>query len=261
MARSVTISRLAALSRSARNQAGFTLVEIILAIGLATGLLLVALTFYHQAAGMRGQLLREADRITTMRLVLDRLVGDLRAAVPHAGVGNEFTGDANSFVFIKLACTDLASDNRSSAREPTDLVRVSLTTLFITNGNSVVVSALDRSETPLALAAPALLPIAESDVFDDVLPESSNPVNVVKEPFADMVRFVRLRYWDGAVWQPGWTNAAPPPGVEIVLSSEANADDAEPDALPPEALRRVVFVPGGLKPSTTNVTTTDFAIR
>ena len=261
MVRSVTISRLGALSREARNEAAFTLVEIVLAIGLATGLLLVALTFYHQAAEMRGQLLREADRVTAMRLVLDRLAGDLRAAAPNVSAGNEFTGDTNSLSFIKLACTDLALDTPSAAREPTDLVRVSLTTLFVTNGNRIDVSALDRSETPVAPAAPALLPIANSGVPDNVLPDLSNATSVVKEPFADMVRFVRFRYWDGAIWQPGWTNAAPPPGVEIVISTEANADDAEPDALPPEAFRRVVFVPGGSQPGPTNVTSIDFAAR
>ena len=261
MVRSVTISRWGAPSRGARDQAAFTLVEMVLAIGLATGLLLVALTFYHQAAEMRGQLVREADRVTTMRLVLDRLAGDLRAAAPNAGSGNEFTGDTNSLSFIKLACTDFSLDTPSSARELTDLVRVSLTTLFVTNGTRIAVSALDRSETPVAPAAPALLPIGNPEVPDDVSPEVSNPISVVKEPFADVVRFVRFRYWDGAVWQPGWTNAAPPPGVEIVISTEANADDAEPDALPPEAIRRVVFVPGGSQPGPTNATSIDFAAR
>jgi len=62
--------------------------------------------------GDAGQLLREADRVTTMRLVLDRLAGDLRAAAPNASAGNEFTGDTNSLSFIKLACTDLALDTR-----------------------------------------------------------------------------------------------------------------------------------------------------
>ena len=70
--------------------------------------------------------------------------------------------------------------------------------------------------------------------------------NGVAEPFADIVRFVRFRYWDGGAWQAGWTNVTPPPGVEIVLSTERLAEDAEPDAYPAEASRRVVFVPGGM---------------
>ena len=61
-------------------RAAFTLVEIILAIGLATGLLLVAMTFYYQATNMRGQVLHELDQVSTIRLVLDRLAGDLRTA-------------------------------------------------------------------------------------------------------------------------------------------------------------------------------------
>lgn len=81
----------------------FTLVEIILAIGLATALLLIALTFYQQAAETRLRILRESEKVSTMRLVFDRLAGDLRAAQPKASVGNEFTGDSTSMCFVKEA--------------------------------------------------------------------------------------------------------------------------------------------------------------
>jgi hypothetical protein len=72
--------------------------------------------------------------------------------------------------------------------------------------------------------------------------------NNAAEVLTDLVRFVRFRYWNGAVWVAGWTNNTPPPGVEIVLASEALADDAAADTFPPESFRRVVFLPAGLAP-------------
>jgi hypothetical protein len=237
--------------------AAFTLVEIILAIGLATGLLIVALTFYRQAAEMRGQILRESDRVSTMRLVLDRLAGDLRAAQPKASPGNEFTGDSTSMSFIKTAFTSLPPNAPPGASEPTDLVRISLTTLFGTNGNRVVVSGLDRGEVCLNPLASFLAlatnssgaTLALGTNLDSLSLSPPDQTNQVTEPFADIVRFVRFRYWDGAAWQMGWTNATPPPGVEIVLSTVGLEEDAEADAYPTDAVRRVVFVPAGMAQS------------
>jgi hypothetical protein len=246
-------------------------VEIILAIGLATALLLIALTFYQQAAETRGRVLRESERVSTMRLVFDRLAGDLRAAQPKASAGNEFTGDSTSMSFIKETCASLSPSASPGAAEPTDLVRILLTTLTTTNGNRVEVSGLDRVEAPANQPAATLI----SDTNSTLTLATNAPLfsvsnatalslypadqtNVVAEPFADIVRFVRFRYWDGTAWQAGWTNATPPPGVEIVLSTERLPDDAEPDAYPPEASRRVVFVPGGTpNPGLDNATATN----
>ncbi len=222
--------------------AAFTLVEIILAIGLATALLLIALLFYDQAADMRGRILRESDQFATMRLVLDRLAGDLRTAQPHAAPGNEFTGDTASMRFIKEALTSLPPDAAPGESEPTDLVRISLTTLTGTNGTNVAVTGLDRVEEPLSSPASTSALGAISNEPSLYLPDQTNGLT---EPFTDMVRFVRFRYFDGAAWQAGWTNATPPPGVEIVLAAEGLPLDAEPDSYPPESFRRVVFLPGG----------------
>jgi type II secretory pathway component PulJ len=231
--------------------AAFTLVEVVLAIGLATGLLLVALTFYNQAADIRNQVLRESERVSAMRLVLDRLAADLRAAQPMARPGNEFTGDSSSISFVKEACSSVSPDAPLGTSGLTDLVRVSLTTSFATNGARLAVGALDRNEVQIT-QLPASPLLANSDALFLFASSQTNvppdQTRAVTEVFADFIRFVRFRYWDGTAWQLGWTNAAPPPGVELVLSAVPNAEDAQPDSFPAEAFRRVVFVPGGLQP-------------
>ncbi len=242
MFRFATKSQSPAQQKCGAASAAFTLVEIILAIGLATALLLVALAFYHQAADLRSRILHESQQFSTMRLVLDCLAGDLRTAQPQASRGNEFRGDSTSMSFIKEALINLPPSSLPGAPEPADLVRISLTTSITTNGTRVVVSALNRLEEPLNPPAPPITTgTGTNDLSNDLLAQT----NQVMEPFADMVRFVRFRYWDGAAWQSRWSNATPPPGVEIILATEALAEDAEADTYPTDSFRRVVFLPGG----------------
>lgn len=87
--------------------AGFTLVEVILAIGIATGILIVALVFYNQAAHLRSQLIDEAERLSAVRLVMDRIAGDLRTAFGQPQVG--FTGTSDSMIFVTARAPDLGN--------------------------------------------------------------------------------------------------------------------------------------------------------
>jgi len=65
-------------------------------------------------------------------------------------------------------------------------------------------------------------------------------------PTTDHIRFARFRYWDGTAWQTGWTNSAPPPGVEVILGMEPlAAEDDSLETYPFEQFRRVVSVPSG----------------
>ncbi len=236
-----------------------------MAIGLATALLLIALVFYRQATDLREQILRESERFSTLRLALDRLAGDLRAAQPIASPGNEFTGDSNSLRFIKVALTSLPKvavtnaslDNLASTNgaDPSDLVRVSFMTLTNADGTNVEISALDRTEEPLSFPAVSSVAVLSTNGPSTnslaLLPSDSTnfalaQTNFFFEPFADGIRYVRFRYWDGTAWQAAWSNAAPPLGMEIVLAAQTLPDDAPPDTYPPEAFRRVVFLPGGI---------------
>ena len=65
-----------------RGRLGFTLLEIALAVTIAIGIMVVALFFYEQSARLRKDALEEMDRITAVRLVMDRLSSELRCAVP-----------------------------------------------------------------------------------------------------------------------------------------------------------------------------------
>ena len=60
---------------SPRARHAFTLIEVVLAISIAIGIMLVLLFFYNQAATLRVQLVQQAERLSTIRLLMDRIKG------------------------------------------------------------------------------------------------------------------------------------------------------------------------------------------
>jgi len=61
-------------------------------------LLVVAISYYQRSADLRGKLLEESGRLTTIRLVMDRLSGDLRTAFAEPRQG--FSGTVDSMRFV-----------------------------------------------------------------------------------------------------------------------------------------------------------------
>lgn len=59
---------------------GFTLLELILAILLASGLLLGVLSFYQQSARLRGELQTSVEELSRVRLLFETLARELPAA-------------------------------------------------------------------------------------------------------------------------------------------------------------------------------------
>jgi type II secretory pathway pseudopilin PulG len=228
--------------RRATHAAAFTLVEIILAIGIAVGLLIVAMLFYRQAADLRGEILQESERVATVRLLLDRMAGDLRAALPKSGAGHEFLGDTGSLSFTKSVFVPADAGAAGG-----DLVRVVFSTVVSNEGTNTLVSGFDRTEEPLGSARkPLAVPLATAGSTNLLLNASLETTNRVTEPLTDLIRFAHFRYWDGAEWQEGWTNASPPAGVEVVLGVDPLPEGVTSDEYPFEQFRRVVFLPAGV---------------
>lgn len=232
--------------------AAFTLIEMILAIGIIVGLLVVVMLFYRQAADLRGQILLESERCATIRLLLDRMTADLRSAVPQSGGGHEFLGDTGSLSFVRATLV-APRPVRAAGREGLggDRVRVSFAAVVGADGTNASVRGFDWREEPLGRArptesaAPASTNVLSFIPLGAGLDTTNRGPELAAEPLTDLIRFVHFRYWDGAGWREGWTNASPPPGVEIVLGTDPLPTDANADEYPYEQFRRVVFLPAG----------------
>ncbi len=245
-----------ALGPSFPRRSAFTLVEVLLAIGLATALLLVALSFYQQAANLRTQILQASQNLAALRLTLDLLANDLRSALPNPST--PFIGGPSSLEFARLSPPQIS---RTSTNRSSPIQKLSLAPLFDSSTTNLSVQALLLSISPIT---PAITPTFSSPSLSNSLPESDalpdfsaslltdppDPSQVApsNSPAQLPVRFLHLRYWNGFAWQDSWFAPAPPRGVEITLGLDPLPDDLTPDKYPFDAFRRVVLIPAGRDP-------------
>jgi type II secretory pathway pseudopilin PulG len=230
-----------ASSRRRLREGGFTLVEVVLAIGLAIVILVVAMSFYHQATNLRGQLIEASERVSTIRLLMDRLASDLRSARSHDWEG--FNGDATSLRFVK--CEAIASSAWTRSQPATDLRLVTYGVSTGLDGTNTTVTGFNRTErSALEMREPR--GAASSLGASSSAATAAVYTNVASvEPLTDVIRFVHFRYWDGTTWVESWGDVVPPLAVEVSFGFDPQPDDALPDEYPFEVFRRIVALPGG----------------
>jgi hypothetical protein len=247
-----------AIASNVVNPAGaraFTLVEIILALSIAIAILVVALYFHGQATHLRAQILDESDRIASIRLVMERLTVELRSAFEQPQFG--FTGDATSLRFV-TAVAPAPAGRVVGAAPRTDLRLVSYSLGKSLEGTNEIVTGLVRTEQPLVEA-----PAARSSGFrvsgfeppepqDSKLETRNSPAPVSEstnapgrwpEPLTDVIRFVRLWFWDGYEWSATWDAPQLPRGIEINLGAVPLPEDGTLAEYPGDLYRRVIHLP------------------
>lgn len=230
------------LTNGAVRTSGFTLVEVILAIGIAVGIMMVALVFYHQSANLRAQLIEKAEELSAIRLVMDRVAADLRSAFEQPQIGFTGTSDSMEFVVTRVPHLDGAPARFVTG---SDLWKVTYYLTASLEGTNFVVTGLDRTEEPL-LSRPISQALADTAVTAmSTLPAAMTGTNgAPAEPLAGEVRFVHFRYWDGVDWLEAWDAPGLPAAVEVSIGAEALPEADLPEAYPYELFRRIVVLSG-----------------
>lgn len=214
-----------------RKNSGFTLIEVVIAIGIAIGLMFVLLFFYTQAANLRAQLIQEADRLSTIRLLMDRMTMELRTARAHGFYEAAFLGDTQ---FIQFVRTDLVSPAAWKQGERVSIAQSDLKLVrYSASMDTNAAAGIYREEEPLV----ELRKTRSASVVVETEPIKK------PEPLSDEIRYVHFRYWDGTKWLESWDGVKLPLGVEISLGFEPPSVD-EQGVLEGEVFRRVVYLPG-----------------
>jgi type II secretory pathway component PulJ len=235
-----------------KQRGGFTLIEVILAIGIAVGLLVVALHFYGQAADLRSRLLDETDRVSAVRLFLERLSTDLRAAYAQPQAG--FSGESASLRFVVAGIPNRSGwsgtgrgRNTAGAIE-TDLTVVEYGTTRAAEGTNTVVTGLTRSERAF-LELPAAVVLTPTNQATSLAagtgtgPDGAAVLDA-RVPVIDSIHFVMYSFWDGSGWTDRWDASFLPECVEITLGAEPLPEGVDPLDYPYEIFRRVIYLPG-----------------
>lgn len=224
-----------------RRPRGFTLLEVLLALSIAIGLLAVVLHFYQQIARLRDATLADTSKLAALRLSMDRIAAELRTASARPGT---FRGSAQDLEFVRNTPTDPArwprSTNNPSAA-PSSPSRHIAYRLSGTNELGLA-SGVERSEEPTINASTD----DTSDESLDDLVGLAEPAPAPTETTSVVIpelRHLALRYWNGAAWLDAWSAPQLPRGVEITLAADPVPANAAPGTLPSELFRRVVALP------------------
>ena len=232
------------LTDSRRSSGAFTLLEVLLAVAIAAGMLAIVLFFYTQAANLRVQLFYETSRISAARLLLDRLTTELSNARRCTSFQIGLHGGTDRIEFVRLDVPnslwwtnslDAASMTPSS---PFRLIRyAALRSLGGTN-----ISGLTRSEEPLVKKS--IEPAEEGEVSPtNSIPTRRSPAVI------EQFQFIRFRYWNGTSWLDSWAAPELPYGVEVSLGAEPLPDGTSPDEYPYELFRRTIYLSGHARDS------------
>jgi len=253
----------------------FTLIEVVLAILIMVGMMVVLLFFYQRMTETRNLALIEAEGVATVRLLMDQMTTELRLARASANPILRFEGSSNSMRFHTVAMQPrgtwlgVGTTNQAGIG---DLLRVSYS---IAGGTNLAEARglTRREELPFAPSPPAdpemLAEEPDAGLDSDASDTNSlggelGETNLVDaasldlgelQPGADglltdQVRFLGLRYWNGGAWREGWSDTVLPLGVEITLSREALREgESDPEDALGEVFRRVVYLPGAAHPA------------
>jgi len=254
------------LAKRLRFAAAFTILEVMLAIVIATGLLATAMYYYQQAARFRNDLLEETERIGSARLILDRLSTELRCSLYHPARSVGAKGGADWIEFLKSSVPSQASWRVQTESEPPAypetgyrLIRYELLKKPLLNGS------LDNEANQQMVEQMTSQRVRRSGDTNDVLASlmqgdainrierrlltakvSTNDIVVVRiDPvrITDQLKYLKFRYLNGSAWVDTWPGPQLPLGVEVSLGIEPMSATNLLEEYTNHVFRRVVPIP------------------
>ena len=219
---------------------GFTLLEVILAVGLTMGIVLAALAFYQQVISTRqafGDRLGAVEVTAGRRVLMERMTDELRSAIVYPFLQMGLTGGATGMQFMVAGLPGqgvwAADEIASRPAEPQQDMRI-------------VGYRLRQSEDP-DTGQPIIEGIERTEQVVIAAATVEEGVDVTSMLMAPSFKFLSLRYWDGqsGQWLTSWDGGDAPMAVEIVIGIEPLPEGVEPVDYPFETFRRVVYVPAG----------------
>lgn len=242
-------------------RAAFTLVEVVLAILIISGIMTVLLYFYHRAAQVRQAAIEEVEFLATSRMLFEQITTELRTArvVQDQFLGLEGTSNSISFVCTSIPqmARWITATNESVVLAPaTDLKRVSYRLLGGTN--TIEPRGVDRLEELVLGAAytsgtnaTEFVSGSDTNLLDEAETNliSTNRVFRGRPPLTDRVQFLNFRYWAGTNWIDSWSGLDLPGGVEITLGRDPMPAESSGEGYPFELYRRVIYLPNSTHPT------------
>ena len=227
-----------------RRAGGFTLLEVVLAIGLITSLMGSAIWFTRHIASSREKINNKTQEIVSRRSLMRRITAELQCAMSMRRLGLGIAGEADYIAFVTTSIPGRSVwVDRNILDQPippeTDIQLVTYRQAIREDeeGNEYVVG-IERTCQKLLDA-----------------PEAEEGENIRVALLTDKLKYLRLAYYDGESWTKVWTaDQGLPLAIEVTLGDEpvyedeltameAEDEDQEPEDYIGQASRRLIYLP------------------
>ena len=255
------------LAKRLRFAAAFTILEVMLAIVIATGLLATAMYYYQQAARFRNDLLEETERIGSARLILDRLSTELRCSLYHPARSVGAKGGTDWIEFLKSSVPSQASwrvqtESESPAYPETGyrLIRYELLKKPLLSGSldneanqQMVEQMTSQTVRRSGDTSDVLASLMQGDAINrierrllsakastnDVVAVRINPVRIT-----DRLKYLKVSLPQRQrVWVDAWPGPQLPRGVEVSLGIEPMSATNLLEDYTNHVFRRIIRIP------------------
>ena len=88
------------IHQTRNRRSGFTLLEVVLAIGMIVSLMGSAIWFTQHIAAARDKLSEKTQEIVSRRSLMQRITREMRCAMNMPQIGLGLTGEANNVAFV-----------------------------------------------------------------------------------------------------------------------------------------------------------------
>jgi type II secretory pathway component PulJ len=225
-----------------RRARAFTLLEVLLAIGLASGLLGALFAFCNYAMNCRALVVKRIEFVTAERGVMDHLTNELRSAMVYPFLNIGMTSDGNTMSFISSCLPGPGAWAMPKVDEmppPPEQDMQMMTYRLRVDEETGEATGLERA-------------------CQKILSSESATAGIETQLVSSQIRFIKFRFFDGEIWRDAWRDseqqedgdtpaALLPVAVEIILGGEPVPSGTTVDDYMKTSTfcRRVVFVPSG----------------
>lgn len=254
------------LAKRQRRRTAFTLLEVLLAVVIATGLLSTAMYFYQKSSRFRSDLILETERIASARLILNRMSTELRSTLHHPVRNIGFKGGSNWVEFLKTeipseASWAMSTENISSSAYPEAGYRLIRYELAMKNvidtgldntANREMIENLNLDNNSDVAPGGDFPSLKQGDAIDRTerrlltAKASTNSLATVRiEPvrITDQLKYMQLRYLNNGNWAENWGGPNPPAGIEISLGIDPLSVTNLLEEYTNHVYRRIVRIP------------------
>ena len=243
----------------------FTLLETLLAVVIATGLLSTAMYFYQQSGKFRNDLILENEKIASARLIINNMSSELRSTLTHPRLKVGFKGGSNWVEFLKTSTPSpsswMSSTEAASPRYPETGYRLIRYELAMRNmigdtldnqANRIMIENLNLNENSPNNEEDNSITIKQGDAIDRIERRlltgkiNTNTTATVKiEPvrITDQLKYMQFRYLNNGLWSYQWPGPSPPQGIEISLGIEPLSSTNLLEEYTNHVFRRIIRIP------------------